>query len=173
MKIPWTERTFDFSFPVEMAPIIIARLEGAPARVAWYVSRADQSTLTRRVGDSWSIQENIAHLADLDGALFHPRLDEFERGAESLMPADMSNALTWGADHNDLSIHDVLERFGTGRAEIIARLDAFDEGFFSRVAQHPRLGVSMRVVDLLFFWAEHDDHHAARIRELLFQASPD
>jgi hypothetical protein len=32
---------------------------------------------------------------------------------------------------------------------------------------HPRLNQPMRVVDLLFFVAEHDDYHLARISELI------
>jgi hypothetical protein len=32
---------------------------------------------------------------------------------------------------------------------------------------HPRLKQPMRLVDHLFFVAEHDDHHLALIRELL------
>ena len=37
---------------------------------------------------------------------------------------------------------------------------------FARTAWHPRLNVSMRLVDHLLFIAEHDDHHLARIWEL-------
>ena len=41
-----------------------------------------------------------------------------------------------------------------------------------RAARHPRLGTPMRVVDLAYFVAEHDDHHLARLRELLTGAPP-
>jgi hypothetical protein len=34
------------------------------------------------------------------------------------------------------------------------------------MAWHPRLKVRIRVLDLVFFIAEHDDHHLARISEL-------
>jgi hypothetical protein len=34
------------------------------------------------------------------------------------------------------------------------------------MALHPRLNVRIRVLDLAFFIAEHDDHHLARISEL-------
>ena len=34
-------------------------------------------------------------------------------------------------------------------------------------AWHPRLDRPMRVIDLAIFAAEHDDHHLARITELL------
>lgn len=167
MKIPWTERAFDFSFPVELARELIVRLEGAPARARWYVSGRDQTALVSRTGDTWSIQENIAHLADTDRDLFLPRLSQFEEGLDRLVPADMTNKATWGADHNMLTIGEVLDRFAAMRTQVIERLDAADDEFFARTARHPRLDQPMRVVDLLYFKAEHDDYHFARVRELL------
>jgi len=38
---------------------------------------------------------------------------------------------------------------------------------FARVAIHPRLNIPMRLVDMLYFQAEHDDYHLARISELV------
>jgi hypothetical protein len=35
-----------------------------------------------------------------------------------------------------------------------------------RTGLHPRLNQPMRVIDLILFIAEHDDHHLARITEL-------
>lgn len=170
MKIPWTERSFDFSIALGHARELITRLEGAPARAAWYASQVDRDTLTRRVDETWSIQENIAHLADTDRDLFVPRLDQFDQGATALVPADMSNQATWAADHNQSSIADVLGRFSAIRASIVERLDAGDEAYFARTALHPRLSTPMRVVDLMLFKAEHDDYHLSRVRELIHLA---
>jgi hypothetical protein len=39
-----------------------------------------------------------------------------------------------------------------------------------RAALHPRLKTPMRIVDLAYFVAEHDDHHLARVRELMQSA---
>ena len=49
----------------------------------------------------------------------------------------------------------------------VERLDAYDEAFVQRTALHPRLNVRIRILDLVFFIAEHDDHHLARISELI------
>jgi|GEM_PF-4393916 len=38
---------------------------------------------------------------------------------------------------------------------------------FIHTALHPRLKTPMRIVDLAYFVAEHDDHHLSRIRELV------
>jgi hypothetical protein len=57
--------------------------------------------------------------------------------------------------------------------DFVARLDSYNEAFVARTALHPRLQQNIRVVDLAFFIAEHDDHHLARISELkrLFKAA--
>jgi uncharacterized damage-inducible protein DinB len=39
----------------------------------------------------------------------------------------------------------------------------------ARTAFHPRLRQLMTVADLLFFVAEHDDHHLASITQLIRQ----
>ena len=50
--------------------------------------------------------------------------------------------------------------------ELVDRLESLDAEIFARSALHPRLNVQMRLVDMLFFQAEHDDYHLARISEL-------
>jgi hypothetical protein len=49
----------------------------------------------------------------------------------------------------------------------VRRLEAFSEGGAAVTALHPRLRVTMNVVDLAYFVSEHDDYHLARITELL------
>ena len=49
---------------------------------------------------------------------------------------------------------------------MIAQLEKLDSAVFPRSATHPRLGVPMRLVDLMLFIAEHDDHHLAAITAL-------
>ena len=46
-------------------------------------------------------------------------------------------------------------------------LEGADASALERTARHPRLGTPMRLIDIAFFTAEHDDHHLARITELL------
>jgi mannitol/fructose-specific phosphotransferase system IIA component (Ntr-type) len=41
-----------------------------------------------------------------------------------------------------------------------------DESAVTRSAQHPRINQPMRVIDMVVFTAEHDDHHVACIAEL-------
>lgn len=165
-RIPWTERKFDFNFPVELFPEMRERLRGTPARLEDRLKQLAPEILTRRDGERWSMQENAGHLLDLE-SMVDKRLDEYEAGALALHAADMTNRKTYEGDHNQQPITAILAEFRRQRSEIVARLDAFEPAMFSRTALHPRLNVPMRVVDMIFFQAEHDDFHLARISELI------
>jgi uncharacterized damage-inducible protein DinB len=164
--VEWFGRKFDFSFPVELYPEVIERLRGTPARIEERVKDASPALLTRRDGDTWSIQENIGHLLDLD-ELFAGRFEDFEVGLEKLRPADLTNQKTHLAQHNSRPVGKILSEFRRGRLALVKRLEAAPPEYFRRTALHPRLNTPMRVTDLLYFVAEHDDHHLARISELL------
>jgi uncharacterized damage-inducible protein DinB len=165
-RVPWTERTFNFDFPVDLYPELLERLLGTPARAEYIARSVPPYVLARRDGETWSIQENLGHLADVE-ALFVGRLDDFDAGAETLRPADMTNRTTHQADHNARPIASVLSDLRDRRERLVARLDASAPGDFGRQALHPRLNKPMRVVDMMLFQAEHDDYHFARIRELI------
>ena len=164
--LKWTDRSFQFTFPVEVYPEMIERLRGTPARLEDRLKPLAQDVLTRRDGDRWSIQESAGHLVDLE-SLFRQRLDEYLAGAKELLAADMSNRKTYEAEHNQTAIATILGDFRDQRTELVNRLDNLDWDTFSLAAHHPRLKVQMRLVDMLFFQAEHDDFHLARISELI------
>ena len=50
---------------------------------------------------------------------------------------------------------------------LLVRLETLDEAAFGRTLLHPRLKQPMRLVDHLYFVAEHDDHHLAKIWEMI------
>jgi uncharacterized damage-inducible protein DinB len=79
----------------------------------------------------------------------------------------MSNRKTYEAAHNEHDAADILSAFRREREEMVRRLDAYDEEFVARTALHPRLQTPMRVIDLVYFIAEHDDHHLASISEII------
>ena len=169
-RIAWGERRFDFTFPVDFYPELIERLRGTPARLAERLPPLPAEQVRRRVNGKWSMQEHAGHLGDLDLGLFLPRLDDYEAGARFLRAADMENAATENARHNDRALAEVLEHARAARAALVARLERYEAAFFHRIAEHPRLGTTMRVVDMLYFQAEHDDYHLARITELIRSA---
>ena len=165
MPLPWVDRHFVFNLPDELFPVVVERLRGTPARIVDKVRDLSPTLLTRCEGEAWSIQEHIGHLLDLD-ELHDGRLDDFLAGAEVLRVADMTNRRTHEARHNERPIDDLLQAFRRERESFVARLDAWDERLISLTALHPRLRQPMRVIDMAFFTAEHDDHHLARMTEL-------
>jgi uncharacterized damage-inducible protein DinB len=168
MTMRWTDRRFTFDLPEALFPVVVERLRGTPARIEEKVRGLSPALLTRRPGDAWSIQEHIGHLLDLD-ELHTSRLDDFLAGASVLRPADITNRRTWEAHHNERPIADLLQSLRRERESFVARLDAWDPDLVSRTALHPRLQQPMRVIDMAWFTAEHDDHHLTRMTELARQ----
>ncbi|HET6854121.1 MAG TPA: DinB family protein [Pyrinomonadaceae bacterium] len=164
-RIKWTDRRFNFDFPAGIYPEMIERMRGTPARLEELLAGLSPETLTAQADGRWSMQENAGHLLDLE-SLVSQRIDEYLAGNAALHAADMSNRKTYEASHNDVPVASILNAFRTARHDIVRRLDSMDAGVFERAALHPRLNVQMRLVDMLFFQAEHDDYHLARISEL-------
>jgi uncharacterized damage-inducible protein DinB len=164
-RIRWFDRRFDFTFPVELHPELLERLRGTPLRLAERVTIFEPEVQRRRT-HGWSVQEHAGHLADLDRILFRPRISELEHGEDSLLAADLTNATTEAAHHNARSMDAVLAEVRRERGALITLLEGMDPAVFSRSALHPRLNVPMRLVDLMLFVAEHDDHHLAAITEI-------
>jgi uncharacterized damage-inducible protein DinB len=167
-RMIWFERQFSLDLPLWMFPNILERVRGTPARLEDRLLSLPRELLTRRTDNKWSIQEQAGHLLDL-GTLDLGRLDDYEAGLETLRPADLGNRKTHEADHNANSIEQILAEFRAERSAFVRRLDEYDTALIERTALHPRLQLPMRVLDLIYFIAEHDDHHLARITDLIRQ----
>ncbi len=164
-RTKWIERKFNFDFPVGVLPCIIERLRGTPARMEELISRLPADLLTKKPEHGWSIQENVGHLIKVE-ELHLGRLDDYDAGVEVLRAADMKNTRTSDADYNSKTIESVWIGFREVRRDFVDRLEAMDDAAAARSAQHPRLDTPMRVVDMAYFAAEHDDFHLAAITEL-------
>jgi uncharacterized damage-inducible protein DinB len=162
----WFDRRFQLGIPVEAMPDIIERVRGTPARLEERLQGVSPSALVRRIDNSWSIQENAGHLLDLE-ELWEVRLDELLAGAHTLHAADLQNRRTDEANHNARALSDILREFRGTRLRVVQRLEQLTEPQLRSQALHPRLQQPMTIVDLFFFVAEHDDHHLARITELI------
>ena len=167
MPPPWFERRFAFDHLTEEdLPVVAERLRGTTARIEDKLRDVPRERLTRREGDSWSIQEHVGHLLDLD-VLHDGRLDDYRDGAAILRPADLQNRKTHEARHNERELRELLRAFRDERGRFVEHLDSWEPRLLSATAIHPRLKQPMRVVDMAWFVAEHDDHHLARMTELL------
>jgi uncharacterized damage-inducible protein DinB len=162
----WFERKFEFSFPAELHRNLCARLRGTPVRLEEALHGHSHNILTRKSQEKWSAQENAGHLLDLE-PLWLARVGDYAAGSEQLTPADLKNRKTDEANHNASPLEQILTEFRTARELLLKRVDELDPSLFARTSLHPRLKTPMRLVDHLYFVAEHDDHHLARMWELI------
>ncbi|HEV7330192.1 MAG TPA: DinB family protein [Flavisolibacter sp.] len=165
-QIKWFDRHFDFSFRENIFPSIKERLGGTPARLDEKFKSITDPIASFRFDEKWSIKENIGHLADLETVWQH-RLYDILCGREEMRPTDLRNIKTHKADHNAFSIEELLMNFGRERKETLAQLSDLSEADIYKSSFHPRLHKPMHVMGLFLFVAEHDDHHLARISELV------
>lgn len=169
-RMKWTERRFSFDIPPGWLPNTIERLRGVGARLRELTREIDDQAASARRNDKWSIKEHIGHLADLE-ELWMQRARDFAARKPVLTAADMSNAKTEESDYNRISVHETMQEFLGKRDEYIRMLVDLDAETQEFQSMHPRLQVPVRVVDMAFFAAEHDDHHLASIRESISQAT--
>jgi len=162
----WFERKFDFTFPVGQHPLVYVRLRGTPGRLEEIVRGASHDVLIRRPGEKWSAQEHAGYLLDLE-SLWMARVDGGLEDASQLTVADLTNRGTWEARHNQRPLDEILAGFRDARSRLVSQVQNIDAATLARTLSHPRMKVPMRLVDHLFFVAEHDDHHLAHIWDLL------
>jgi uncharacterized damage-inducible protein DinB len=162
----WFERKFEFTFPVELHPNLCARLRGTPARLEEAVRGVAHDLLVKKPGKKWSAQEHAGHLLDLE-PLWMARVDDYFAETKILTVADLSNQKTEDAQHNRHAIDEILRNFRNERSRLVGRVEKMDPALFARAIVHPRLKAPMRLVDHLYFAAEHDDHHLAQIWTLI------
>lgn len=162
----WFDRQFEFTFPAEQYPNLCVRLRGAPPRLEEITRGCRREVLVRKPKDKWSAQEHAGHLVDLE-PLWMARVSDFVSGGSELSVADLSNRKTDEANHNAHSLETILAGFRNARMQLVARVETLDPALFARTLIHPRLKKPMRLVDHLYFVAEHDDHHLACIWELI------
>jgi len=164
----WFERKFEFTFPIDLYPNLIMRLRGTPARLEEILRDQPREALIGKPEAKWSAQEHAGHLLDLE-PLWLKRADDYITQSAQLSVADLSNRKTDEANHNAHDIKGILNDFRNARSLLVDRVNGIDPALFSRTLLHPRLKQPMRLVDHLFFVAEHDDHHLAKIWELINQ----
>ena len=162
----WFERKFDFSYPLELLPNLCARLRGTPSRLEDVLRGIPQQLLIQKPRRNWSAQENAGHLVDLE-PLWLARVHNYIESSTELTPTDLQNRKTDEANHNLHDLQSILMDFRAARMRLMRQVQQLDFSVFREAIPHPRLKIPMRLVDHLHFVAEHDDHHLARIWELV------
>ncbi|HEU0124633.1 MAG TPA: DinB family protein [Bryobacteraceae bacterium] len=162
----WFERKFSFTFPLELYPNLLVRLWGTPTRLEELIGHLAPAVLTTESGDKWSAQEEAGHLLDME-PLWLTRVEDFFSERDTLTVADLTNRKTHEANHNARAVGEILQGFRDERLKLLTRVDNLGADSAARTVLHPRLRQPMRLIDHLYFVAEHDDHHLARIREMI------
>ena len=162
----WFKRKFGQFDDNGTLPGIIERLSGTPVRLAFKIKNIDPEKLMLKPHGKWSIKEEIGHLLDLE-SLWSERLDDFFNGKSELRSADLENQKTHKANHNERTADGLLADFKIEREKLIEKIYQIEKvGKLNQTALHPRLKTPMKVIDLAYFIAEHDDHHLAQITRL-------
>ena len=168
----WFDRKFDFVLPVDMFAIVIERLRGTPARLEEKVAYIPLEVLVKSEGEKWSILENIGHLIVLM-ELWEQRVVDFKNRVDELYPADLENAKTKESNFNNQPLAKLIKDFRVRQENLVEEFESFTAEEAGLTAFHPRLKTPMRLIDLAFFIAEHDDHHLAIITDLIGKNTPD
>lgn len=161
----WFDRKFDFSFGEEMFDEILSRLGNAPQRLAHTVMGVAEDFLMRKFAGKWSAKEHTGHLSVLE-PLWRTRFTDIAGGKAVLTTADLDNKATTEAGFNGYGIFDLLEAFKKERKATLMQLQNMNAQHSTFTSMHPRLQQPMRIMDLAFFVAEHDDHHISAILKL-------
>lgn len=165
-QTPWLNRSFRFYQPIGVFPAFLERLRGTPLRAEKLAEGLPENLLATRVNDRWSVKEHIGHLIDLQ-PLDDRRLNEFLNETKVLSAAEIGNLTTEKANHRHKSIAEIIQAFTVGRDQLVGRLEVLSEDEVRRVALHPRLQEPMRLLDWVYFVAEHDDHHLSLARAVI------
>ena len=157
----WFDRQFPIIRDNGLLPTIVERLEGTGKRLFSKIERID-FTQVRVIDGPWSIKKEIGHLLDLE-PLWLERANQILNDVPSLVAADLTNKKTNESNHDDRNAIDLVTEFSKSRQRLVDLLRNIKDEDLDKASVHPRLGTPMKVVDLAYFVAEHDDHHLAKI----------
>jgi uncharacterized damage-inducible protein DinB len=160
----WFDRKFPPITDNGLLPNIIERLEGTPGRISGKIASITVFPNSQSIG-RWSIKKEIGHLLDLE-TLWLKRTLQIIDNNPHLEVADLTNQRTHEADHDEKDINELVETFKASRQLLVDTLRKMKEEDLNKSALHPRLGTPMKVIDLAYFVAEHDDHHLVKITAL-------
>ena len=160
-RTEWFKRKFQRIDDNGLLPGIIERLEGTPARLH-YKLKSHSEEGRSSIDSKWSLKDEIGHLYDLE-ELWLGRVNELINGNDLLRQADLTNRKTNEANHDSKSVKELIEQFSIQRKKLVSALRQCSDKEIEHEAIHPRLGTPMKIIDLAFFVAEHDDHHLAQI----------
>jgi uncharacterized damage-inducible protein DinB len=166
----WFERKFDLSFDVEQYSTIYQRLQQAPDMLATLIHNKPEDILTHQPDDKWSVKKHTGHLALLE-PLWRTRIQDILEKKPTLTATDLENKATSEAGFNNSTIDKLIWKFSKERKETLTLLDSINVKDQHGTSLHPRMQQPMRIIDIMYLTAEHDDHHLGVIEEIIKELS--
>jgi uncharacterized damage-inducible protein DinB len=164
-RTKWFDRVFPPQQDVGIFPCIMERLEGTAVRLTNKIEPIKEDSLISTNG-KWSIKKEIGHLIDLE-PLWLARTLQIIDNQKDLKTTDLANTKTHETNHDARDFTDLIQEFKQHRDKLMSVLRDVTEADLEKAAVHPRLGTPMKIIDLAYFVAEHDDHHLAQMTELI------
>lgn len=164
--LKWFERKFDLSFGMEEYAAIYQRLKQAPANLKTILHDKPDQLLSQQPDDRWSVKEHTGHLCILE-PLWRTRIRDIAEKKPVLTPTDLNNSATSEAGFNNYSIEELLWKFEVERRETLSLLDSMHVAQQHHTSLHPRTQQPMRMIDIMYFTAEHDEHHIGVMQGLI------
>jgi len=162
---PWSQRRFAFVHPPWMLADFVERLRGLVPRLGPLLAGVAESTAHVQHEGKWSIAQNVGHLSDVED-LWQERLEDLRQGRAVYTPAQPARFQAAAARHQERTLDAIVRELDERRSRLVHALASAPASLQEAAAFHERLQTPMRLVDCAQFYAEHDDHHLLRIREL-------
>ena len=164
----WGQRRFLFGQPEWMLADFIERLRGVVPRLGPLLAGVSEEQARQQVDGRWSIAQNVGHLSDVE-ELWQIRLGDLRGGRTVYTPADPARFQAAALRHHERPLTATVAELSERRSRLVEALAGAPKALQAAVAYHERLRTPMRLVDCAQFYAEHDDHHLLRIRQLRAQ----
>jgi uncharacterized damage-inducible protein DinB len=162
----WFDRKFDFGSVTGNYAAIIKRLKETAGRIEELTAHQPEELLEYKPQGNWSVKEQTGHLYILE-PVWRVRFGDIREEKEQLTAADLQNRATTEAGFNSYDIKKIISLFAKERNATVSYLEQLEEPDHKKTSMHPRLQQPMRIADLAYFVAEHDEHHIGKITEIL------
>jgi len=164
--VRWFDRQFDSNTGSEYFDEFLQRLEHFPAVLYQLLKSCPKEVSIHKMGDKWSVNENIGHLILLED-LWRIRFRDIKEGKPDISPANLNNTSTDESSFNNMLVEELIKKLASEREKTIVMLQKLSEEDLLKTSIHPRLQQPMNVIDLMDFVAEHDLHHLNAIQSII------
>ncbi len=164
--VRWFDRQFDSNTGSEYFDEFLKLLEDFPAVLKEVLKNCPIEVSTHKMGDKWSVNENIGHLIFLED-LWRIRFRDIMEGKPDMSPADLNNTATDQSSFNKMLVEELIKDLVSEREKTIVMLQKLSEEDLLKTSMHPRLQQPMNIIDLMHFVAEHDLHHLHAVQSII------